>query len=270
MGARRVWKGWELREAGPADARHTALLLPGGLCTAAFYDDVLADPRLVDRGVRFVAATPPGFGGRPAPGDVSVEGFARLAGELAASLGCDLVAGHSYFGNVAIEMAAAGEFSGSLVLLSPSFSREHEFKALGVLDRVGRVPGLGRLAWAMVPRVSARAMKGNFPPARRDEFVAEIKRNDPVVCRRMVRRYFEHLDRYGSLVQRLCDTGVKAWVIFGERDQVGLTDDERSALEACPSVTMVTVPDATHVVMLDQPARVAELILDVMRDHSDA
>ncbi len=48
---------------GPADAEHAALLLPGGLCTAAFYDDVLADPRLKEAPSRFVATTVPGFGG---------------------------------------------------------------------------------------------------------------------------------------------------------------------------------------------------------------
>jgi len=32
--------GWELREAGPAGSRATALLLPGGMASAAFYDDV--------------------------------------------------------------------------------------------------------------------------------------------------------------------------------------------------------------------------------------
>ena len=29
---------WELRETGPSEARHGVLLLPGGACSAAFYD----------------------------------------------------------------------------------------------------------------------------------------------------------------------------------------------------------------------------------------
>src|SRR5438093_11573387 len=102
--APREWKGWELREAGPPDASRTALLRPGGLGTAAFYAEVLADPRLPGGSVRFAAAAPPGFGGRPAPDDLIVEGFARLAGDLAAELGADVLVGHSYSGNIAIEM----------------------------------------------------------------------------------------------------------------------------------------------------------------------
>ena len=106
------------------------LLLPGALCTAAFYDDVLADPRWPESGVRLVAATPPGFGGIPLPPgfDPSVEAYAQLVGGFAADLGCVAVVGHSYFGNVAIEMAASGAFAGRLVLLSPCFSTADEEK----------------------------------------------------------------------------------------------------------------------------------------------
>ena len=111
--------GWVVYEYGPQGADHAVLLLPGALATAVFYDDLLAEPELRDAPIRFVATTLPGFGGTPAPDDLSMENYARLAGRLAADLGCDVVVGHSLGANVAIEMAAAGEFSGPLVLLSP-------------------------------------------------------------------------------------------------------------------------------------------------------
>src|SRR5436190_18960178 len=69
-------EGWELREAGDPDASTAALLLPGGLCSAAFYDEVLGYAALARPDIRLVAATPPGFAGRPAPRDLSVESFA--------------------------------------------------------------------------------------------------------------------------------------------------------------------------------------------------
>ena len=53
---------WELLRAGPPDPRH--VLLPEGMCTGVFYADVLAEQRLAGRKGCFVAATPPGFGGR--------------------------------------------------------------------------------------------------------------------------------------------------------------------------------------------------------------
>ena len=261
--SRREWNGWELREAGPDAARRSALLLPGVLCTAAFYGDLLTDPRLVERGVGLVAATPPGFGGRPAPDDVSIEGFARLTGELAGNIGCDVVVGHSFFANVAIEMAAAGLFSGPIVLLSPCFSREDEEKDFRQIDRISRVPGLGRLAWLLLPRMLNSSLRGRLPADRHADLIAEMRATDMAVCRRMARLYFDYLDRHGSVVPRLRASGVDAWVVRGDRDEIGLSEEERRDLEASPNVTMVTVPDAAHFVMTDQPAPTAGLIIDV-------
>jgi len=44
--ASREHLGWVLHESGPKSADHTVLLLPGALCTAAFYDDLLAEPSM--------------------------------------------------------------------------------------------------------------------------------------------------------------------------------------------------------------------------------
>lgn len=196
---------WDLHESGPTEAAQTVLLLPGGMCTGAFYQDMMAAPELAGAPIRLVAATLPGFGRTPYPADLSVENYARLAGELAAEVGADIVVGHSYGANVAIEMAADGGFSGRLVLLSPSFSREDESTVLGILDRIGRVPGVGHLVWALSLKAMPRMLNESVAPARRDALVAELKNNDPGVCRQIVRRYFEYLDRRGSLVSRLCD-----------------------------------------------------------------
>lgn len=82
---------WEIVESGPADAAHTVLLLPGGMCTAAFYQDVMDQPSLA--GVRLVAATLPGFGGTQPPEDLSLGHYARLAAELTEEQDCDAVVG---------------------------------------------------------------------------------------------------------------------------------------------------------------------------------
>lgn len=122
--------GWQLVESGPTMAERTVLLLPAAMCTAIFYGDVMAQPLLAD--VHLVAATPPGHGGTPPPeGEVSVENYARLAGELARDLGADAVVGHSTGANVALEMAASGQFAGPVVLLAPSLSRHDESMAPG-------------------------------------------------------------------------------------------------------------------------------------------
>jgi pimeloyl-ACP methyl ester carboxylesterase len=253
---------WDVRRAGPAEAPHRVLMIPGGLCTTEFYVDVMAEPAVA--GLGMVAVTMPGFGGTAAPDDVSMENYARLMAEFAAEAGCDVVVGHSMGANVAIEMAAAGLFSGPLVLLSPTFSRGDEAKFLGVMNTLGRVPGLGIAGWAGMLKLLPRAMKRELPPHRAEALAAAMSGNDPATCRRIVRRNYEYLDRYPSLVPRLCETAVPAWVVRGDHDEIGLTDGERRGLQACPHVRMVTVPDAGHAVLVEQPARVAEVVVEAV------
>jgi pimeloyl-ACP methyl ester carboxylesterase len=254
--------GWRLQEAGPEGADHTVLLLPGALATAAFYDDLIAEQSLKDGSIRFVATTLAGFGGTPAPDDVSMENYARLAGTIAAELGCDAVVGHSLGANVAVEMVCAGEFSGPVVLLSPTFSRVDESKFPRALDRLSTV--FGRLPYALMLKIIGPAMKSSLPEHRRDALIAELQKNDPRFLRRQTRSYLEYLDRHGSLAPRLCDSGARAWVVFGEHDDIGLTDDERDVLEKCPSVTIVTISDTGHFALNEKPGEIAEILLNAL------
>lgn len=267
----RLHNGWTVHESGPAGASHAALLLPGGLCTAAFYDDVLADPRLKQSPIRFAATTVPGFGGTAPLGDLRFESYSAAAAELAADLGCDVVVGHSMGANLAIEMLGAGQFDGPAVLLSPSFSHEDEFNVLDVMDRLGRVPGLGRLALTVMLKAMPRSMKKELPPERADALVAEMQGNDPRVCRELVRHYLAYLDRHESLVSRLCESGVRAWAAFGDsKGEVGLSDDERQAPEACPNVELATIRGSGHLALNDNPGAVAGLILAAVESAARA
>src|SRR5437870_13168477 len=96
---------WELHEAGPPQAERTVLRLPGGLCGAGSYAEVMAQPSLA--GVQLVAATLPGHSGAPPPDDYSIENYARLTSELATNVGADVVVGFSMGATVALEMVAS-------------------------------------------------------------------------------------------------------------------------------------------------------------------
>jgi pimeloyl-ACP methyl ester carboxylesterase len=255
--------GWVVHESRPEGAEHTVLLLPGALASAAFYDDLIAEERVKESSIGFVGTTLPGFSGTPAPDDVSMESYARGAATIAAELGCDAVVGHSLGANVAIELAAAGEFSGPLVLLAPSFSRVDESKFPRALDRLSSV--FGHLPYALMLKLIGPAMKSSLPPHRRDALIADLKRNDPRFLRGQTRAYLEYLDRHGSLARRLCDSGARAWVVFGEHDEIGLTDDERNTLEQAPSVTLITISDAGHFTLNEKPGEVAEILLDALK-----
>lgn len=251
--------GWIVREHGPRDAAHAVLLLPGGLCSSVFYDDLLAEPALAEASLRFVATTLSGYAGTPPLADASIESYARLAAKLAADRGCDVVVGHSIGANVALEMAATNAFGGPVVLISPAFSREDEAKFLRALDRMA--VALGHLPFTLMLKLVGPAIRKELPPARRDVLIADLKNNDPHFMRRQIHAYLEHLDRHDSLVKRLCESGVPAWVAFGEHGDTGLTEDERRGLEACPHVTLVTIPETGHASLNQKPDRIAELVL---------
>jgi pimeloyl-ACP methyl ester carboxylesterase len=57
---------------------------------------------------------------------------------------------------------------------------------------------------------------------------------------------------------------VPAWVVYGESDDVGITDDERDVLEASPHVSIVMISDAGHFTLNQQPAEIAKLVLEAI------
>lgn len=256
------WKTWECVEAGPSDAKHTVLLLPGGMCRARQYTELMAEPALA--GVHLVAVTLPGHGGTAPPDDLSVEHYARLAAGATAGLGCDAVVGHSMGANVALEMVASGAFDGPVILLAPSFSRRDESRFLRALDRLASV--LGHLPFsAMLKMVDSVVKNSPLPPSRRAELVADLRSNDPRSMRRAVRAYLTYLDRHGTVAPRLCAAGVPAWVVHGETGDGGVTDAERRTLQACPGITMVTLPGKSFFTPNEEPTLVADLLVQALR-----
>jgi pimeloyl-ACP methyl ester carboxylesterase len=253
---------WEIREAGPLDAEHTVLLLPGGLCSAGSYAEVMAQPALAT--TRLVAATLPGHAGAPAPDDYTVENYARLTSELATRVGADVVVGFSMGGSVALEMVASGGFRGPVVLLGISLSAKDEpafFRALIRLGGVlGSLPGavLAKGAASMVKRIPASA-------ERQDELRDDFRKNISQHTTQGLREYVRWLGRHEDPAGRLCQAGVPTWIVHAEKGDGGLTDTERRTLEACQDVHLVTIPGNVFFLPNGAPERIADVILEAAR-----
>ena len=230
---------WELVKSEPDAAEHGVLLLPGGANAARSYSGVMAQPVLA--GTRLVAATLPGNVGTPPPTDFSIENYARLAAELAATHKCDVVVGFSMGASVALEMAASGTFKGPLVLLGISLSQQDEPAFFRAIVRLGTV--LGGLPSAMLMRLTAIAVRtARVSDEHRAQMRADFRSNDPRVLRSGLRAYLEYLGRHESPAKRLCDTRMPTWIVHAEKGDGGLTDEERRALEACPRTNLITIP----------------------------
>ena len=252
---------WELREAGPVDAEHTVLLLPGGMCSAGSYAEVMAEPALAR--TRLVAATLPGHAGAPPPDDYSVENYARLTAELATRVGADVVVGFSMGASVALEMVASGGFTGPVVLLGISLSAKDEPAFFRAIVRLGSV--LGSLPAAVLVKGAASMVK-RIPVSaeRQGELREDFRKNVPQHMRSGLREYLRWLNRHERPAERLCRAGVPTWIVHAEKGDGGLTDDERRTLEGCPHAHLVTIPGAVFFLPNEVPERIADVILEAV------
>ena len=254
---------WEVVESGPADAHRTVLLLPGGMCSARSYAEVMAEPALA--GVRLVAVTMPGHAGAPAPQDFRCEAYARITAELARDLGVDVVVGFSMGATVAYEMVVSGAFGGPVVLLGVSLSAPDEPGFFRAIIRLGSI--LGTLPFAVL-KLGAGAMvkQAALPSDRRAELRADFARNNTKDMRRGLQAYLQWLRRDDDPARRLCEAGVSAWVLHAEKGDGGLTEHERSVLVACRRVHVVTLPGQVFFLPNEAPERIGDVIVEALAE----
>jgi pimeloyl-ACP methyl ester carboxylesterase len=252
---------WDLREAGPLDGTHTILLLPGGLCSAGSYAEVMSQPAL--REMRLIAATLPGHAGAPPPDDYSIENNARLASDLARKVGANVVVGFSMGASVALEMVASASFADPVVLLGISLSARDEpafFHAIVGLSAVlGNLPAavLAKGAASMVKRISVSS-------ERQTELRNDFRKNVPQHVMPALRDYVRWLRRHEYPASACVEPECRRGLSMPKRATGGLTVDERRALIACPSVRLVTIPGTVFFLPNEAPKRVADIIVEAI------
>ena len=213
--------------------------------------------------VRLVAVTMPGHAGAPAPQDFSVEEYARFTADLAGSLGADVVVGFSMGATVAYEMVVSGAFDGPVVLLGVSLSAADEPGAFRAIIRLGSI--LGTLPCAVLKKGAAAMVKhAGVPAERQDQLRADFARNNTRDLRRGLAAYLRWLRRDDDPARRLCDAGRSAWVVHAEKGDGGLTEHERTVLEACPRVRLVTVPGQVFFLPNEVPEQIADVIVQAL------
>jgi pimeloyl-ACP methyl ester carboxylesterase len=252
---------WELVESGPAGAAQTVLLLPGGMCSARSYAEVMADPALA--GTRIVAATMPGHAGAPPPEDFSTEYYARVTAALARDVGADVVVGFSMGATVAYEMAVSKAFDGPLVMLGASLSLPDEPAFFRGVIHLSAVLGTWPLA-VLKKGAAGMVKKSAVSPERRAELKRDFERNNVHDLAKGLQAYRQWLARGDDAAQRLCDSGVPVWMVHAEKGDGGLTTHERSVLQGCPQVRLVTIPGHVFFLPNDVPAQIASVINEAL------
>ena len=252
---------WELRETGPLDAKHTILLLPGGMCSASSYAELMAASALAR--MRLVAATLPGHAGAPPPDDYSIETCARLTTDLARRIGANVVVGFSMGGSVALEMVVSGGFKGPVVLLGISLSARDEPAFFRAIVRLASV--LGSLPAALLAKGAASMVKRIAVSAdRQHELREDFRKNVPDHTMRALQEYVRWLHRHQRPAERLCRAGVPTWIIHAQKGDGGLTADERRTLQECPHAHLVTIAGTVFFLPNEVPGRIAEVIVEAV------
>jgi hypothetical protein len=93
---------------------------------------------------------------------------------------------------------------------------------------------------------------------------ADFRKNIPRDTTLALREYVRWLHRQARPAERLCQAGVPTWTVHTAKGDGGLTDEERTTLEACPHTRVVTIPGNAFFLPNEKAARVAEVILDAV------
>ncbi len=245
-----------LLEAGPRDAPPLLFLHGWGLSPRAYLDGIT---RLTAAGVRVIAPCLPGFGGSDGPPltGIDLPAYASRVGRLLDVLGVDepvFVAGHSFGGGVALQLAA---------------DRPDRVRSLTLVNSVGGAPsrrrGMVDASWL---RWAATAVGDTSP--------RELVRSAPQLLRELVPNLLRkpvtmaltaHLALTASLAgqaQELIARGVPVLFVWGDDDRIiapGALGDLVSSLPA-------EVVHGSHGWLLSEPAEFAALLRNALVVHA--
>ena len=250
-------EAWEVLVAGPEDADHAVLLLPGGANAARSFNLVMADSALA--GVRMVATTMPGMAGAPASEDVSVPALARRAGELAKAHGCDVVVGFSHGATVALDMVLSGHFRGPVALLGISLTTQDEARFFRGVVRASQKVGNWPMA-ALLRLMPLMARTAKTPEQHKKELVEDFKQNRARDALGACVEYLDYIAADRDFAAELASSGNPVWMVHAEKGDGGLTDAERATLEAAPNVTLVRIPGSVFLLPDEAPQETAAAI----------
>lgn len=254
---------WETVQTGPADADRTVLLLPGGMCSARSYAELMAEPLLA--GTRLLAVTMPGQAGTPPLEDYSNATYAQHTAELVTKVGADVVVGFSMGACVAVEMLTSGLLTAPTVLLGVSLSPRDEPALFRAIARSTAL--LGNLPMRVLAAGAASMVKRiPVPSERQAELRDDFRSNNPRDMRRCLTAYLQWLHQGDGRAERLCKAGVPIWVMHAEKGDGGLTQHERSILQACPHARLITLPGHVFFLPNEAPRSVAETIVAALSE----
>ena len=228
-------------EAGPQSGRADPVICihgAGGLRVSPMH-------AILARTYRVIAFETPGFGASPA--NERSRDMAELAGSLCAAVAALGIAsynlmGTSFGGKLATHMALQdGEKLQSLVLLSPAVFRSAERPPMARPEERQKV-------------MHAHPERFPLPPGN-----PEVELKQETLVRRLIGP-----PRDAALEEKLPGLSVPTLVVFGTEDRLTPPDMARFYRQYYGNAHLMLIYDAAHLVDLDRPDAVAEVVGDFL------
>jgi pimeloyl-ACP methyl ester carboxylesterase len=244
-----------------------ALLIHGHTMDRRIWDPVM--PALLSAGVRVLRPDLRGHGRSTRPDfGYHVSHHAADMGAVLDNAGVDsaTVVGYSIGGGVALEMAVTMSVRlGGLVLMSPVMpDRPFETAFMDNLREVARVTRSEGIEAAMLgPWASNPLFAFSFSkPGVRDAAMV-INRGFPGAEYLATQR--DHIDRGWTVPERLSEIEVPTAVIAGDHETPGFRAYAEEAAAGIPGARLEFLEDCGHLLPLEEPDRVADAIVEVVR-----
>lgn len=230
---------------------------------------------LMERIVEFaavVAPDMPGFGGtdKRTDQDYTLRGYATHLGGVIEQLGIQRVhvVAHDFGGPMALTWAAANpEHVASVTLINTGVLLDYSWHRMA---RLWRLPFVGELVQKMSIRPAARWLLRHDNPGLPDEWVDAITEHlMPRGTKRAILRLYRttqsrHMD---ELVEPLRRLNPDTLVVWGDRDAYLPTVQAQRQRSVFPRARIEILPGVGHWAWLEQPDRVAELVVPFLQDR---
>jgi pimeloyl-ACP methyl ester carboxylesterase len=193
--------------------------------------------------------------------------FSHHAADVAAVLAAcgverAVVVGHSVGGAVALEMALSmPEVVQTLVLIAPVMpDRPFEPEFMDNLRQVARVTRADGIAAAMRgPWEASPLFAHSFTKPGVREAAVSITREFPGAEYLATSR--DRIERDWTVPDRLSEVAAPTTVIVGEHEMPGFQAYSREAAAGIPGARLEVIVDGGHLLPLEEPERIAELVI---------
>ena len=174
-------------------------------------------------------------------------------------------------GTVVHQTIHAGEQADVFVLVEPSASctlRGDGFEDMalhadtrGVVTFFVASEKVGPWPMAMLFRAMPLMLRSaKTTQAHKRDLLEDVKANRAGDALRASSVYLDYIAEDDDVATRLAASGNRTWVVHAEKGDGGLTDAERTTLEAAPNVTLVVLPGAVFFLPDEAPRQIAEVI----------